>query len=149
MASNRLGYELFDHTADVGVRLFAPSLPELARVAADGLYGVIGKVVPASDAVLANEPRLESFAFADSSDLAELLRDYLAELLLIFERDHRVVTNIEVEAFEPGRLVARGESRPVDRERSSLDREIKAVTYHGLAIRSVDGGYEATLVVDV
>ncbi|MCL2330825.1 MAG: archease [Phycisphaerae bacterium] len=40
----------------------------------------------------------------------------------------------------------------MDRERSSLDREIKAVTYHGLAIRSVGGevgGYEATLVVDV
>ena len=138
----RPGYELFDHTADMGVRAYAPSLPELIRAASDGLYGVIGELVPEG------EGRGESFAFT-GGDTAELLRDYLAELLLIFELDHRMVTDVQVEVFEPGRLAASGESRAVSREKSAFDREVKAVTYHGLEIRAVEGGYETRFVVDV
>jgi SHS2 domain-containing protein len=136
------GYELFDHTADMGVRAFAPSVPELLRAAGDGLYGVIGDLVPEGEA------RPERFEFT-GGDLAELLRDYLAELLLVFERDHRMLTAVRVETFEPGRLVASGESRPVSRAKSAFDREVKAVTYHGLEIQPIEGGYEVRYIADV
>jgi SHS2 domain-containing protein len=136
------GHELFDHTADVGVRAFAPSLPELVRVAGEGLYSVIGELRPQG------EPRPERFEFTDG-DEPMLLRDYLSELLLIFERDHRMVTDVSVETFEPGCLRATGQSRAVDRDASLLDREVKAVTYHGLEINRIDEGYETRYIVDI
>jgi SHS2 domain-containing protein len=136
-------YELFDHTADLGIRLFAPTLPDLVRAAGAGLYGAIGELVPAGSG-----GREERFEFS-GGDLPELLRDCLAELLLVFERDHRIVVGLEVERFEAGRLTVRGESRPLDRDRSLLDREVKAVTYHGLFVTRVDDGYRAEFIVDI
>ncbi len=136
------GFELFDHTADLGVRARAASLPELLRVAGQALYTVIGELVPEG------EPRSEPFDFT-GGDLPTLLRDYLAELLLIFERDQRVVTALIVETFEPGLLRATGESQRVSRSKSLFDREVKAVTYHGLVIREIDGGYELEYIVDI
>jgi SHS2 domain-containing protein len=135
------GFELFDHTADLGVCAHAPSLPELVRVAGQGLYGVIGELVPEG------EPRAERFEFI-GGDLSMLLRDYLAELLLIFERDHRMMTDVTVQTFEPGSLRAAGESRPVSPQ-SFFDREVKAVTYHGLKLRETERGYEVEYIVDI
>ncbi|HOA75633.1 MAG TPA: archease [Phycisphaerae bacterium] len=138
----KAGFELFDHTADVGVRAFAPSLSELVRVAGEGLYSVIGELRPQG------EPRPERFEFTDG-DLSTLLHDHLSELLLIFERDHRMVTDLTVETFEPGCLRASGQSYTVDRDASLLDREVKAVTYHGLEINRIDDGYETRYIVDI
>jgi len=42
-------YEFFDHTADVGVRVFAPTLPELVQAAGDGLYAVVGRLAAARE----------------------------------------------------------------------------------------------------
>jgi len=136
------GFELFDHTADVGVRAFAPDLAGLLQVAGQGLYAVIGELVPEGDG------RPARFSLADE-DPAVLLRDYLAELLLIFERDHRMITDVRVEVFEAGQLVATGESRAVSRAKSLFDREVKAVTYHELQLGQRDGGYELTYIVDI
>jgi SHS2 domain-containing protein len=136
------GYELFDHTADLGVRAWAPDLVELVRVAGQGFYAVIGELTAEG------APRTERFEIA-GPELPVLLRDYLAELLLLFERDFRMVTVVEVEAFEPGRLVVAADSQVVSRERSALDREVKAITYHGLDLQQVEGGYEVTYIVDI
>jgi SHS2 domain-containing protein len=136
------GFEFFDHTADVGVRLSAPSLPELLRVAGEGLYAAIGELVAEG------RERPERFELA-GSDLAGLLREYLSEILLLFEQEQRMITRLDVEVFEPGRLIAQGESRPVSRSKSALEREVKAVTYHGLGLHPVAGGYEGTFIVDV
>lgn len=136
------GYELFDHTADVGVRVFAPTLPELLRAAGEGLYGVIGELRAQG------EPHSERFEL-QGGDLPELLRDYLSELLLIFERDHRLLTGLQVDVCEPGRLQARGETRAIDRGRSCFDREVKAVTYHGLELSRLERGFEFRYIVDV
>jgi len=136
------GFELLDHTADMGVRLFGPSLPELVQVAGEGLYAVIGELVPEGEA------RPARFDLAEES-LPLLLRDYLADLLLLFEREHRMITQPSVELFEPGRLVVQGQSRPISRSKSTLEREVKAVTYHGLDLRPVAGGYEARFILDI
>jgi SHS2 domain-containing protein len=136
------GFQLFDHTADLGVRVFAPSIERLLRPAGEGLYSVIGELVPEGD------PRPERFDLV-GGDLPCLLRDYLAQLLLLFDCERGIVVAIDVEAFEPGRLRAFGQSCRLDRTKSSLDREVKAVTYCGLEIRPIAGGYEAKYIVDI
>ena len=135
-------YELFDHTADMGVRVRADTLAGLIRPAAQGLYATIGELVGS----VARGP----LHFDESGeDRAILLRDFLSHLLLLFERDQRLLTGIEQVDFSDCRLLVEGEVAAVDQERSAFHREVKAITYHELAIREADGGFEATYIVDI
>ena len=138
----------------MGIRARAATLPELATVMGDGLYAVIGELVPARGTAggaargAAGEPR-ELKIELYHADTAVLLRDYLDELLVMFDRDHRIVTVANVSTFGEGRLVAMLETALVDHERSDYHHEVKAITYHELDIREFPGGYEATVIVDI
>ncbi len=136
-------YELFDHTADLGVRVVAPTLAELVPPATDGFYATIGLIHVGRDP---NAARSLEFT---GDEPALLLRDYLAELLNLFETEHRRLIGVRVHEFTNQRLAVTGQAQPIDTERSSLRREVKAVTYHELAIRSQPDGYEATFIVDI
>lgn len=135
-------FELFDHTADIGIRARAASLPELLNVAKDGLYAVIG------DLATAGADETVTFNLT-GDDAAAVLRDFLQELLLTFERDARVVTSLDVEAFDDTRVRAIGRTAKVDPHRSDFAREVKAVTYHELDVHPIPGGFEATVIVDI
>ena len=135
-------FELFDHTADIGIRATADTLPELVRAAGEALCEVIGRLETAGPT------RRIRFAF-EADDPALLLRDYLAEVLLLIEGDQVVVAVGEVPVFDQHRLEVVAEVAALDRERSALDREVKAVTYHELDLHRTDNGYEATLIVDI
>ncbi len=139
-------FELFDHTADIGIRARAATLPELVIVAGDGLYAVIGDLVPLPTAV--GEPRDLKIEL-HHADSAVLLRDYLDELLVLFDRDHRIVTVANVCTFGEGRLVAVLETVLVDHQRSVYQHEVKAITYHELDIRPIPGGFEVSVIVDI
>ena len=77
-------FELFDHTADMGVRVRASTMPELIAPASDGFYATIGEIAVGEGAT--------PFLFeAHGAEASVLLRDYLAELLLRFERDHEKI----------------------------------------------------------
>ncbi len=130
----------------MGIRARAATLPELATVMGDGLYAVIGDLVPARGST--GEPR-ELKIELHHADTAVLLRDYLDELLVLFDRDHRVVTVANVSTFGEGRLVAMLETALLDHERSVYHHEVKAITYHELDILRIPGGFEATVIVDI
>ncbi len=135
-------YVHFDHTADIGIRVRASTLPQLVAPAGEGLYAVIGRLVGGD--------RAGSFPFdLAGEDAAVLLRDYLTELLFLLERDRRVVASVEVLTFTDQRLSGVAETRLLDDKRSTYYREVKAVTYHKLAIRTIPGGCEATIIVDI
>lgn len=135
-------YELFDHTADVGVRVFGAMLPDLVEPAGQGLYAVIGDLLAGN----ATEPL--HFAIS-GEEPALLLRDYLAELLRLFEMEQQIVTAVTVEEFSNSHIAVTARLCHVDRTRSQYEHEVKAITYHELQIRPVSGGYEATYIVDI
>ena len=135
-------FELFDHTADVGVRVWAPALPALVAPATEGLYTVIGHIATTGQPA----PRTIEVA---GDDPAVLLRDYLAEVLLLFEQAHRRLMHLEARAFTAHELVVTGAATPIDAAQSAFEREVKAVTYHELAIRRIADGWEATYILDI
>ena len=136
-------FELFDHTADIGVRVRAGSLAELAAPAAEALYTVIGELVAAPGAPGSRVIDLSG------DDPAVLLRDLLAELLFAFEQDRQIAVEIEVVEFTGDRLRATVQMAGLDGRRSVYHREVKAITYHQLGIVAIEGGYEAVYIVDV
>src|SRR5438552_9341587 len=90
-------FELFDHTADIGIRIFAPSLEELIRPATDALYAVIGELAACGPAEIIKLDFKEE-------DAPSLLRSYLAELLRLFETSNWMISKPEVAEFNATHL---------------------------------------------
>lgn len=142
MAAVEPSYEIFDHTADAGLRIRAATPAELLQPAAEGLYAIIGGLVAEG------QPSPQPMEFTGPDD-SILLRDYLAELLHFFEQDARMATAVDVNTFHEGRLAVTVHLSRIDAERTVYHREVKAITYHELDIRTIPGGCEATVIVDI
>lgn len=135
-------YEMFEHTADLGVRVYAPTRAGLIAPATAALYAIVGRLCPGP--VIA-----ERTVAAAGDDPALLLRDYLAEILHGLQGEQWLLTNPQVEEFSDEKLVVRGQAASIDPDASVFEREVKAVTYHELTVRAGADGYEATFIVDI
>ena len=135
-------YEFFDHTADMGIRVRARTLPDLLMPAAEGLYAAIGELLAVDEA---SPVRFD----LEGDDAAVLLRDFLTELLILFEREKRRLVTVVESSFTTQRLTVTADIAPVDVKHSVFHREVKAITYHQLSIRAIPGGYEASFIVDI
>jgi len=135
-------YEVFEHTADLGLRVCAASREELFTEAAQGLFSLI---VVNLDAVKPVDP----FDFEIlGHDLEYLLFDWLNELLYTYESRRVVLRKFELTFTDTG-LLAVGRGEPIDARRHQLDHEVKAITYHGLKIARDGEGYLAEVIVDI
>ena len=135
-------YEIFEHTADVGLRAKSPDLDQLFADAARGLFSL---VVVNLDEV---RPR-ETFSFTlPGSQPDELLHDWLAELLYTFETRHVLLAEFDVHVGPEG-LTAEAQGEPIDFARHQLDMEVKAITWHGLKVEREPSGWRAEVIVDI
>lgn len=133
----RSGFEEIEHTADWALKVWAPDLEGLIQEAARGMFALMGVVTHSG----MKDKQVLSLAFTDRESL---LVSFLSELLYWLESENRVYT--------PVSLVLSGQVLDAELEGASLahqDKEIKAVTYHNLAVREVDQGLEVTIVFDV
>jgi SHS2 domain-containing protein len=134
-----MDFEEVEHAADWALRVRGRDLRELLVNAARGMSHLL-----VSDLVSIS-PRVEQRFELDAFDTESLLVEWLSELaywteseMLVFcEFDLREVTSDHLEA------VVRGDHVP------SLNKHIKAVTYHNLDIVETDDGLEVTVVFDV
>lgn len=139
-------YEVFEHTADLGLRIRAGSLDELFADAARGLIAQLAN--------LAHVKPVTEKTFALTSDsLDYLLFDWLSELLFAFEESRLLLAEFDVHVTEVAgefRLTASCRGEIADATRHELDHEVKAITYHGLFVRQSDSGeWEAEVIVDI
>ena len=135
-------YELFEHTADLGLRMRAESLDELFADAGRALFSVI---VANFESV---EPVQELAFQIEGSRHDDLLFDWLAELLYTFDTRRVLLCDFRVDGQDNGlRATARGE--PFDPGRHDLDMEVKAITYHGLKVEQDGDGWVAEVIVDL
>jgi SHS2 domain-containing protein len=119
-------YEFLEHTADVTFKAFGRDLNELFENAAEALEGTM---------VLLDDVALgETLTIEMSSDSYEnLLYDWLSELLITFEVERFAVKKCFVRIVGLS-LTADCLGERVDLNRHRLNAEVKAVTYHNLAV---------------
>lgn len=136
-------YRVFEHTADLGLRIEASTLDELFAEAAKGLCSLIVENVD-------DVAPLVTHAFTlEGSDREYLLFDWLNELLFVFETEHLLLSRCAVKVSSAG-LTAVGHGEKLDPDRHRLDHEVKAITYHGLQLaESPAGGWWAEVIVDI
>jgi SHS2 domain-containing protein len=135
-------YELFEHTADLGLRVRAPDLDGLFREAAEGFFAVLMEGGPRSSGSREFHFELRGERHDD------LLRDWLTELLYTFETTGCLLGAFEVRVGA-GRLEATARGAPPEPEVRERLREVKAITYHGLKVEPEDGGWLAEVIVDI
>lgn len=135
-------HEVFEHTADLGLRIRAANLETLFAEAAAALFSVIvmdlNSVRP--------ERQVEVRLAADSPDM--LLVDWLRELLFHFDSEHLLLSRFAVELNANG-LHGTAWGEPLDRGRHELEHEVKAITYHGLRLEQTADGWLAEVIVDI
>jgi SHS2 domain-containing protein len=135
-------HEIFEHTADLGLRIRADDLRGLFEEAARALFSAI---VANLDEV---RPVDEVTFKIEGTERDELLRDWLAELLYTFDTRHLLLVRFEVRLDEAG-LTATARGEPFDPRRHEIGAELKAVTYHGLKVERQQDGWLAEVIVDV
>jgi SHS2 domain-containing protein len=135
-------FELFEHTADLGLRLRAATLEELLVEAGRGLLAMLVANPEAVQPLQTKEIQLA----AEAPDF--LLFDWLSELLFAFESKKLLLCEFDVR-LAGGALAARCRGEPMDTARHQMDHEVKAITYHGLTVRQTAAGWEAEVIIDI
>lgn len=135
-------HELFEHTADLGLRATAPDLNALfAEMGACLLCSMVED--PASV-----RPVQELWIDLEGADREYLLFDWLNRLLTHFEADRWLFGKFDVRVKEDGLFgVAWGE--PYDPARHVLAHEVKAITYHELKVVRDGDRWLAEAIVDI
>jgi len=135
-------FTVFEHTADLGVRVEAATLPDALADAAAGLFAVIAGDLGQIRPILA-----ETFT-VPGSDPTWLLYDFLGELHAAFEIRRMLFREFEVTITGDGlEATARGER--YDPTRHVLAHEVKAITQHELAVDRGPERCAATYIVDI
>lgn len=119
-------FEEFDHTADVGIRVFGSSAEELFEGAALGMFSLITDLSRV-------KPVGETEVRVSADDLPALLVAWLSELLVLHETQHILLGKFEVR-LDGLTLDGKAWGERIDKDRHELKLAIKAVTYHRLFV---------------
>jgi SHS2 domain-containing protein len=135
-------YEVFDHTADVGIHAFGRTLPELFIHAAQGMESLV--VAPEQVRELVSRE-----IAVEGHDAVSLLIAWLNELIFLFDTEYLLFRTFEINAFTESSLRGSASGEPYDMQRHDLSSAIKAVTWHEAAVEPIGDGYKARIIFDI
>mgnify|MGYP001409022397 FL=1 len=119
----------FEHTADIGLAVEAPSLEAAFGEAALALVEVItGRALPPV------EQRRTLEVMAESRE--QLLVQFLSRLLVEFDGDGFLPGRVQVSLTSAGSLTATLEGATWESVRDGYGVEVKAISYHDLQVES-------------
>jgi SHS2 domain-containing protein len=138
----RKPYEVFEHTADIGLYAYGETLPALFINAARGMVSLL--VAPEQvHAVTSREITVKGH------DPISLLIAWLNELIFLFDTEYLLFRDFEIATLTDTTLtgIARGEL--YDSQRHELGSAIKAATWHEAAVTQDHEGYQARIIFDL
>jgi SHS2 domain-containing protein len=139
-----LSYTFFDHTADIGVEIYGQTRKELFANAACALTDILFDLHRQAQA----KGRQKEISI-EGADTADLLINYLRELLYLFNGEALVFYNCSILNLSNKRLTANVIVEPFDKKKHMLKTEIKAVTYHLVKVEKIKTGWKARIIFDV
>ncbi len=137
-----MDFEIFEHTADQGIRICGDSLPELFINAARGLSHL------STDP--ADVKPLKEFEIEISRDEAEeLLVAWLNELIFIQDTESVYLVKFEIDFLEPPLLRGKAWGDEIDMDIHTQKSCLKAATYHELKLEKRNGVWFGQVIFDV
>jgi SHS2 domain-containing protein len=83
------------------------------------------------------------------NDLADLMNKWLSEILYLYAGENLVVTGINIGSLSSASLNATLKTSPFNPKFHKIIREIKAVTYHQIAVTNENGIWTARVIFDL
>ena len=138
--SNRFsGFEILEHTADVGVRATAETVEGVFEQATFGLLDITGALRPG----IGTEVRID----VEADDLGALLVYWLEEVLYLQDARDSVITSLSVSSIADRR--ATGTVGVAPRKEELEGTAVKAITYHQLQVTETSEGWVAVVFFDI
>ena len=138
-------YEYFDVTADIGFYAYGNSLNEAYENAGLAMFNVVTDI--------SKVEKEESREFEiESEDLVSLLYDYLDELLFLQDTEFLFFSQFEVDIEKTGdayRLNCRAFGEEINWDVHVRRSEVKAVTFHKMCVKEVDGVFRLRAILDL
>ena len=135
--------ELLDHTADEGIAVRAGTREALFARLGWGMFFLItdmGRV----------EPRDKVLVSVEAPDVEALVVRWLSELNFLHTTRHWLFSRFDVRPMGDDRsMTAEAFGEPIDLRRHAVHTEIKAITFHGLQVRSDASGWHGRVLFDV
>jgi SHS2 domain-containing protein len=135
-------YQSLSHTGDLGMWVYGHDLPELFAHAAWAMFDLMGD---ASTIRLRQRFQIHIVG----TDLEDVLVQWLNELLYRYDTQRLLCATCDVTHLTPTTLTATVAGEPFDPARHPLDTEMKAVTYHQIAVEQAGTGWQARVIFDV
>lgn len=131
VASER--FELLEHTADLGIQVYAGSLDRLFIIAAKAMFKLI---CPKAKIITRNRHPVQ----ISGEDRQELLVNWLSELNYLFQTRQFLVGHIDTLNLADHSLNAIVSGERFDPQHHLIHTDIKAVTYHKIYLAEQQPG---------
>ena len=135
-------FEIFDHTADIGVIVYGENLKALFENAGEAFFRLITDVRKVRYRV---EKRIE----IGGETLDRLMVDWLSELLYLHDVENLLFRGFKVESVGEGGLKAVVKGEPFQHGVHVIKTEVKAVTYHRMEVRQENGRWRVQIIFDL
>ncbi len=135
-------YEIIDHTADIGLRVYGKDLKELFKNSALGMFEIITDLKNV-------KPQTSLTIELGAVNREELLINWLRELLYQYNTQEILFKEFEIEKITDNRINAKARGEILNSKRHNLKMEIKAVTYHELKIEKEEEGWSSRIIFDI
>lgn len=135
-------YKTFDHTADLGIKVYGKDQRELFVNAGRALFDLITDL----DKI---ETKTSLSLNLEAVDREDLLVSWLRELLYFHQSEGYLLNDFVLHDLEEQSLRATVKGEIYETNRHELTREIKAVTYHQLKITQEKERWVARIVFDI
>jgi SHS2 domain-containing protein len=135
-------FEILEHPADLGIEAQGKNLAEAFEAAAGGLMSLLVD----STTVNGTETRLIQLTAGDSG---QLLVKWLTEILYLFDGENFISKKFEITRWKEDSLAAEVTGEKLDSLKHVTRMDVKAITYHQLAVEQNRQGGKVRVFLDI
>lgn len=135
-------YEIFEHTADIGIRVKGKDLKELFKNAGMSVFEISSR-----RQFTKNKEHTGIIINQKASTLGDLFVNWLNELISVSSSRGLIFHNIKIIRLQDNALEALCTGSSIQNYKVNI--EIKAATYHRLTIEEDGDGWKAEVILDV
>ncbi len=135
-------FEIFNHTADIGVIVYGENLKALFENAGEAFFRLITDVRRV-------RYRVEKRIDIGGESLDRLMVDWLSELLYLHDAENLLFRGFKVESVGEDGLKAVVKGEPFQEGVHVIKTEVKAVTYHRIGVGQENGRWRAQIIFDL
>lgn len=135
-------YEIIDHTADIGLRIYGKDWEALLKNAGFALFDLITNAASI-------EPKLQVPISLEGKNREDLFLQWLRELLYLFSTKQFVFKDFNFQELTENRLKGIAQGGIFDPKSHEQRMEVKAVTYHQFKLEEQKSGWVAEVILDI